>query len=133
MVCEVGVSADIDVCLYLFRTETVSLSTNEGKAKIGGTIVCILGAIIMAIYRGPALFGEAEIEFSTVHSDISAMPQPEPEEAAWLAVTSFGMQKWHIGVLCLLGNCLCFATYLALQVLTPCIYYLLIDLFCTNY
>ncbi|KAF3321575.1 WAT1-related protein [Carex littledalei] len=103
------------VLAVLMRTETVSLSTNEGKAKIGGTIVCILGAIIMAIYRGPALFGEAEIEFSTVHSDISAMPQPEPEQAAWLVVTSFGMQKWHIGVLCLLGNCLCFATYLALQ------------------
>ncbi|KAJ4799989.1 WAT1-related protein [Rhynchospora pubera] len=103
------------VLAVLMGTETVNLSTKEGKAKVGGTVVCILGAIMMVLYRGPALFGNVEPDFSTIHSDISAMPQPDPAEAAWLTIGSFEIQKWHIGVLCLFGNCLCFAIYLALQ------------------
>ncbi|XP_022881364.1 WAT1-related protein At4g19185-like isoform X5 [Olea europaea var. sylvestris] len=95
-------------------TETVNLRRTEGQAKLGGTIVCICGAILMAMFRGPAAFGYKESEFAA-QIEISAKGQPEP--VGWL-LSSFlelGIDNWNLGVLCLIGNCMCMAAYLAIQ------------------
>ncbi|CAA2992748.1 WAT1-related At4g19185-like [Olea europaea subsp. europaea] len=100
--------------LGLTGTETVNLRRTEGQAKLGGTIVCICGAILMAMFRGPAVFGYKESEFAA-QIEISAKGQPEP--VGWL-LSSFlelGIDNWNLGVLCLIGNCMCMAAYLAIQ------------------
>lgn len=96
------------------RTETVNLRKIESQVKLGGTIVCISGAILMAIFRGPAVFGSEEI--LTAYVEPSAEVQSEP--ALWL-ISNFlglGIETWHLGVLCLIGNCICMAAFLAIQV-----------------
>ncbi|KAK2990387.1 hypothetical protein RJ640_024586 [Escallonia rubra] len=98
----------------MMGTETVNMLKTEGQAKVGGTLVCVSGAILMVMFRGPAVFGSMESEYA-LHSEISARGQPEP--AGWLISTflDFGLDHWHLGVLCLIGNCMCMAAYLAIQ------------------
>lgn len=88
----------------------------EGLAKIGGTFVCVSGAIFMALYRGPSLIGITEMN-TIEQSEISAKGQPEP--SGWLisGLLGLGLDLFHIGLLCLIGNCICMAVYIAIQVL----------------
>lgn len=67
----------------------------------------------MVLFRGPALVGYDEASFAS-HNDISARAQPEPSH--WFLPFDIGLEDWHIGVLCLIGNCLCMAAFLAIQV-----------------
>ncbi|XP_073031384.1 WAT1-related protein At4g19185-like [Primulina eburnea] len=102
------------ILAVMMGTETVNLRKTEGQAKIGGTIVCVSGAILMAVCRGPALLGHGESEFAA-QSDISAKGQPEPSSLLMSSILELGIDNWHLGVLCLIGNCMCMATYLAIQ------------------
>ena len=87
----------------------------EGQAKVGGTLVCVSGAILMVLIRGPAVIGFNEVDFPA--SEISARGQPEP--TGWFLSTflNIGLDSWHLGVLCLIGNCMCMAAFLAIQVM----------------
>ncbi|XP_010481596.1 PREDICTED: WAT1-related protein At5g45370 [Camelina sativa] len=98
----------------LMGTEKVNLFKIEGQTKVGGTLVCVSGAVVMALFRGPALFG-GEDAASSVNSLVFDRNQLEPN--GWL-VSSFlglGLDLWHIGVFCLIGNCICMAAFLAVQ------------------
>ena len=87
----------------------------EGQAKVGGTIVCVSGAILMVLFRGPVLTGYMESE-SAASVQIISMEQPEPVGWFMSNFLGFGLDHWHLGVLCLIGNCLCMAVYLNFQV-----------------
>lgn len=102
------------ILAVMMGTETLNLQKTEGQAKLGGTLVCVSGAILMAMFRGPAVFGYKELDFAA-RNEISAKGQPEP--AGWLMTTflDLGFDNWHLGVLCLIGNCMCMAAYLAIQ------------------
>lgn len=89
----------------------------EGQAKVGGTLVCVMGAISMVLFRGPALLGDEDVGFAIINHEISGKGQPEA--TGWLVsgFTGLGFELWHIGVLCLIGNCMCMAAFLAIQVI----------------
>lgn len=93
----------------------MNLLRYDGLAKVGGTIICVSGAIFMVLYRGPALIGYAELGHVT-QNEISARGQPEP--SGWLigGLQNLGFDNFHLGVLCLIGNCICMAAFLAIQV-----------------
>ncbi|KAM0026848.1 putative EamA domain-containing protein [Helianthus debilis subsp. tardiflorus] len=114
-----AVQPSIPVFTFIFATimgtETVNLLRTEGQVKVGGTFVCVCGAIFMVMFRGPVVFGYSENDLS-IHNEISARGQPEP--AGWLLsiFIGLGFDNWHLGFLCLIGNCMCMAAFLAIQV-----------------
>jgi hypothetical protein len=93
----------------------VNLRRFEGLAKVLGTLICVSGAILMVLYRGPVLIGYAEIDH-VARNEISVRGQPEP--SGWFigALQELGFGHFHLGVLCLIGNCMCMAAFLAIQV-----------------
>ncbi|XP_018457923.1 WAT1-related protein At5g45370 [Raphanus sativus] len=98
----------------MMRTEKVNLFKIEGLTKVIGTLVCVSGAIVMALFRGPSLFGDKDADFTT---EIVVTDRSQPELHGWL-VSSFlglGLDLWHIGVICLIGNCMCMAAFIAVQ------------------
>ncbi|CAN1306261.1 WAT1-related protein At4g19185 [Linum perenne] len=99
--------------LGLTGTERVNLLKAEGQAKILGTAVCVSGAIFMVLCRGPAVIGNAESEFES--SEITVKGQPEPVGWFLSYILDLGLETWHVGVLCLIGNCMCMAAFLAIQ------------------
>ncbi|XP_077244707.1 WAT1-related protein At4g19185-like [Tasmannia lanceolata] len=98
----------------IMGTETVDLLRIEGRAKVGGTLVCVSGAVLMVLYKGPPVLGISDINLMA-QSEIIAKSQPEL--AGWLVsgLMELGLEHWHIGMLCLIGNCMCMAAYLAFQ------------------
>ncbi|CAH8354338.1 unnamed protein product [Eruca vesicaria subsp. sativa] len=102
------------ILAVMMGTERVNLLRIEGQAKVGGTLVCVMGAVSMVLFRGPALLGDEDADFAMNH-EMSAKGQAAP--AGWLvsAFIGFGFEQWHIGVLCLIGNCMCMAAFLAIQ------------------
>lgn len=83
--------------------------------KVAGTLSCVSGALLMVVFKGPTIVGH-KVE-TGLHSEISVKGQPEP--VGWFAARfmDFGLDTFHVGVLCLIGNCLCMAAYLAIQVI----------------
>ncbi|KAG2302238.1 hypothetical protein Bca4012_060556 [Brassica carinata] len=98
----------------MMGTEKVNLFKIEGLTKVGGTIVCVSGALVMVLFRGPALFGDKDADF-TVNRII--IDRSEHELHDWLVSSclGLGLDLWHIGVICLIGNCMSMAAFVAVQ------------------
>ncbi|KAL8054099.1 hypothetical protein ABFX02_05G115700 [Erythranthe guttata] len=97
------------VLAIIMGTEKLNIRKTEGQTKLGGTLVCISGAILMATFRGPAVFGNKESNTSSSQSERTF------EQGLPSTFLDLGIDNWHLGVLCLIGNCMCMAAYLAYQ------------------
>ncbi|CAM6028085.1 unnamed protein product [Sphagnum balticum] len=98
-----------------FGTENANWQRIDGKAKILGVLVCVAGALIMALYKGPALLGDGFSDLNLQGIAVAGKPAPEP--IGWLAtlLIDAGVELWHLGVVCLVGNCFCMASYIVYQ------------------
>jgi hypothetical protein len=101
-----------------FSVEAINIFTKDGILKVVGTVVCVVGAFVMALYRGPSLIGLG----ATNSANGIVTPgtwNSTPYLAQWLTSTmlEYGVETWHLGVLCLFGNCSLAAVYLVIQVM----------------
>ncbi|KAG2614144.1 hypothetical protein PVAP13_4KG380702 [Panicum virgatum] len=96
--------------------EVINIFTKDGIVKVLGTAVCVFGAVLMVFYRGPSLIGTG----GTVAADGNALAgtwSSNAYSAQWLttAMLGYGIETWHLGVLCLIGNCFLMGAYLVIQ------------------
>lgn len=101
------------------RVEVINILTKDGLVKVLGIAVCVSGALLMAIYRGPTLVGME----GTIAADGAALAgtwSSNAYSAQWLTTATlrfgFEMETWHLGVVCLIGNCFLMGAYLVIQV-----------------
>ncbi|XP_022969668.1 WAT1-related protein At4g30420-like [Cucurbita maxima] len=81
--------------------ESVKLTNLRCMAKIGGTVVCVGGAMFMALLRGPKLLNAT---------------QAFGVKSAIFGVESGSDEAWLLGSLSLFGSCCCWSIWLILQV-----------------
>ncbi|CAL4914692.1 unnamed protein product [Urochloa decumbens] len=99
------------VLAVIAGVEAINVSTKHGVLKVVGTAVCVSGAVLMALYRGPSLISMGGTD------DASENATPIP--GVWLTsamLELFGLEAWHLGVLCLIGHCFLVGAYLVIQV-----------------
>ncbi|KAL2893201.1 hypothetical protein RDABS01_009110 [Bienertia sinuspersici] len=84
----------------MVRLEKVDIRKLPSQAKIIGTVVTVSGAMVMTLYRGPAinLFGRHGVDAH--HAAVAVTPST---------------QHWIIGTICVLGSCLGWAAFFILQ------------------
>ncbi|XP_034570443.1 WAT1-related protein At5g45370 [Setaria viridis] len=104
------------VLAAIVGVEAINISTKDGILKVLGTVVCVSGAILMALYRGPSLIGSGGT--NTANGIVTPGTwSSTPYLVQWLTSTmlEYGVETWHLGVLCLIGNCSLVAVYLVIQ------------------
>ncbi|XP_027193104.1 WAT1-related protein At4g19185 isoform X2 [Cicer arietinum] len=92
----------------MMGVERVNLHSLEGLAKVGGTLICVSGAILMVLYRGPSLIG---------YTELVIIPPSEINAKGLLinGLQDLGLDNFELGVVFLIGNCMCMAAFLAIQ------------------
>lgn len=99
----------------------MNLKSSDGLAKVGGTLICVSGAVLMVLYRGPTLIGYTELVVIP-QNDRNVGGQPEP--SGWLisGLQNLGLDNFELGVVFLIGNTMCMAAFLTILVSTFLLY-----------
>ncbi|CAD6248432.1 unnamed protein product [Miscanthus lutarioriparius] len=83
--------------------ERVRLRRRDGLAKAAGTLLCVAGATVITLFKGPAVFGPAA---AVVTVTAVALPQ---------AAGNNSSKSWALGCVYLMGHCLSWSGWLVLQ------------------
>jgi len=90
----------MSIFLY-FRIEKVRLNRKDGISKVMGTVLCVAGASVITLYKGPAIYSPALSENS-----------PTP---MFVSLGDAKGKNWTLGCLYLIGHCLSWSGWLVLQ------------------
>ncbi|KAJ0960856.1 hypothetical protein J5N97_001261 [Dioscorea zingiberensis] len=82
-----------------FGMEKVKVTSLRGMAKVFGTLICVGGAMCMAMYKGPTLLNLQMRQILSLNSLLKSMKD-----------------SWMIGCLFLMGSTCCWSFWLILQV-----------------
>ncbi|WOL18271.1 WAT1-related protein [Canna indica] len=78
------------------RMESLNLKTKAGIAKALGTLLCLIGVIVLALYKGVAL------NKNTSHTSVNH-------------VINHTSKRWLMGSIALFGGCLCWSAWFPVQ------------------
>ncbi|XP_057979558.1 protein WALLS ARE THIN 1-like [Malania oleifera] len=85
----------------ILRIEQVRLNRKNRVAKVAGTVLCVAGATVITLYKGP-----------TIESPAPPLHQTTP---LFLALGDAKSKNWTLGCIYLIGHCLSWSGWLVLQ------------------
>ncbi|PPD80782.1 hypothetical protein GOBAR_DD22274 [Gossypium barbadense] len=85
----------------ILRIEKVRLNRKDGISKVAGTILCVAGASVITLYKGP-----------TIYSPTPPLNRPTP---TFVSLGDAEGKNWTLGCLYLIGHCLSWSGWLVLQ------------------
>ncbi|KAJ8568256.1 hypothetical protein K7X08_020978 [Anisodus acutangulus] len=88
----------------VLRIETVRMNRKDGIAKVCGTLLCVAGASVITLYKGP-----------TIYSPIPPLQRTSPMMLQLPALGDAKGKNWTLGCIFLIGHCLSWAAWLVLQ------------------
>lgn len=101
-----------------FGQETVHIKRRDGQAKVLGTVLCIIGATLMVLYKGPAIIKVTEENPPTMNVlDLTstALPTGHIRLAEYSASPFLAIKSWQIGAFYHMGMCIAFSFWLVIQ------------------
>ncbi|CAI5501037.1 unnamed protein product [Closterium sp. Naga37s-1] len=121
-------------CAEPCSLDSLNLQHWRDQVRLVGLALCVGGAVLMAVFRGPLLLGEGgeqqQGDTALLQQQAALPPGAEGAGAAggaggggggvgggggeWVAPGSVG--AWSMGVMSLVGNCMSMAAYLTIQV-----------------
>ncbi|GER26564.1 nodulin MtN21 /EamA-like transporter family protein [Striga asiatica] len=91
--------------LTLLLIEKVRLDRKDGISKVAGTLLCVAGASVITLYKGPTIYSPSP------HLQLAAALQP-PQPTLPAAAAG---KSWTLGCIFLIGHCLSWSGWLVLQ------------------
>jgi len=119
LTCTHCFATNLGVDAAFISVEAINIFTKDGILRVLGTVVCVSGAILMALCRGPSLtgLGGTNAANGIVTPGTWSSSTPYPAQRLTSTMLEYGVETWHLGVLCLIGNCLMASAYLVIQVM----------------
>jgi len=87
--------------LWFCRIEKVRLNRKDGIAKVAGTILCVAGASVITLYKGPTIYTPG--------------PKVHKTTPLLLSLGDANGKNWTLGCIYLIGHCLSWSGWLVLQ------------------
>jgi len=97
----------LDGVVRACRIEKVRLNRRDGIAKMVGTALCVAGAMVITLYKGPTIFAPSASLNTTTAAAAAAQDI--------VSETTTSSKNWTLGCLYLIGHCLSWSGWLVLQ------------------
>lgn len=97
--------------------EKVRLDRRDGISKVLGTLLCVAGATVITLYKGPTIYSPNDQPSLMMMTTSAATSTSSSMQLWWLsdaAVSDTG-KSWTLGCLYLIGHCLSWSGWLVVQ------------------
>jgi len=87
----------------------VRLNRKDGLGKVAGTVLCVVGATVITLYKGPTIYSP------TTGVNINNTRVTQVFELGSVSLGDAKGKNWTLGCLYLIGHCLSWSGWLVLQ------------------
>ncbi|KAL5185753.1 Protein WALLS ARE THIN 1 [Glycine soja] len=107
---------NINGYIWKFRIEQVRLNRKDGLAKVAGTVLCVAGATVITLYKGPTIYSPTtRVNNSMIMNRSNTTVITPMFDFGSLSLGDAKGKNWTLGCLYLIGHCLSWSGWLVLQ------------------